>query len=166
VDPRLAERVRAVLHAPGFQALEAVWRGLAALVQEAETGEALRIHVLDAARDEAPLLLAEELATPGAPRPTCVLAAYRFDASEHDLAVLERFGAVALAAGVPLVGDGSPALLGLDDARQLGDANVRRRIGLPRARACGCSVRCGCHRGTLCRRACWRVRRTDRRASW
>jgi len=130
VDPRVAERVQAILHAPRFQALEAAWRGLAALVQEAETGEGLRIHVLDAARDEAPLLLAEELATPGAPRPTCVLAAYRFDAGEHDLAVLERFGAVALAGGVPLIGDASPALLGVDDAWQFGDAHVRRRIGL------------------------------------
>jgi type VI secretion system protein ImpC len=131
-DPRIAERVQAVLHAPRFQALEVVWRGLAALAQDAETGEALHIHVLDATRDEAPLLLAEELATPGAPRPTCVLAAYRFEASEHDLAVLERFGAVALAGGVPLVADASPTLLGLDDARQLGDAQVRRRIGLGR----------------------------------
>jgi type VI secretion system protein ImpC len=131
-DPHIAERVRAVLYAPRFQALEAAWRGLVALVQEAETGDALRIYVLDAARDEAALLLAEELATPGAPRPTCVLAAYRFGTSDYDLAVLERFGAVALAGGAPLFGDASPDVLGLDDPRQLGDAHVRRRLGLGR----------------------------------
>jgi type VI secretion system protein ImpC len=129
-DRRLADAVRAVLYAPRFQALEAAWTGLATLVLEAETGESLRVSVLDASRDDAPLLLAEELATPGVPRPSCILAAYTFGASEHDLAVLEQFGAVALAAGAPLIGDASPGLLGLRDARELGDPDVRQRIGL------------------------------------
>jgi type VI secretion system protein ImpC len=130
VDRRLGAGVRAVLYAPRFQAVESAWRGLAALVQEAETGEALQVHLLDTGRDDAALLLAEELATPGAPRPTCVLAAYAFGPDEHGLAVLEQLGAVALAAGVPLMADGSPALLGIDDARDLGDADVRQRIGM------------------------------------
>ncbi len=127
---RLSDALRAVLYAPRFRALEAGWRGLAALVHAAETGPALEIRLLDAAREDAPLLLAEELATPGAPRPGCVLAAYTFGPSELDLAVLEQFGAVALAAGMPLVADASPSILGLRDARELGDAAVRRRIGL------------------------------------
>jgi hypothetical protein len=125
-----AEALRAVLYAPRFRALEAAWRGLAALVREAETGPGLEIRVLDAAREDAPLLLAEELATPGAPRPACALAGYTFGPSDLDLAVLEQFGAVALAAGMPLVADASPSILGLRDARELGDAEVRRRIGL------------------------------------
>jgi predicted component of type VI protein secretion system len=129
-DRRLADAVRAVLYSPRFRAVEAAWWGLATLVREAETGEELRVYLLDAAREDAPLLLAEELATPGAPRPSCILAAYTFGASEYDLAVLERFGAVALAAGVPLIADASPGILGLRDARELGDAGVRQRIGL------------------------------------
>jgi type VI secretion system protein ImpC len=132
IDRRLGDAVRAVLYRPRFRALEATWRGLSRLVEEAETGEAMQIHVLDAERDDAPLRLAEELATPGAPRPTCVLAAYTFGPTERDLAVLERHGAVALAAGVPLIADASPAILGLDDARDLGDADVRARIGMGR----------------------------------
>src|SRR5262245_31624341 len=129
-DRRLADGVRAVLYSPRFHGLEATWRGLAELVREAETGDDLEIYLLDADRDEAPMLLAEELATPGAPRPTCVLAAYTFGPGDHDLAVLERYGAVALAAGMPVVADASPAILALDDARELGDADVRRRIGM------------------------------------
>ncbi len=129
-DRRLVDAVRAVVHAPRFHALEAAWTGLASLVLEAETGDELRIQLLDAARDDAPLLLAEELATPGAPRPTCVLAAYTFGAGEHDLAVLEQFGAVALAAGAPLFADAAPDVLGLHDTRELADAGVRQRIGL------------------------------------
>ena len=130
VDRRLADGVRAILYSARFHDLEATWRGLAALVQEAETGDSLQVYLLDADRDEAPLLLAEELATPGAPRPTCVLASHTFGPGDHDLAVLERYGAVALAAGMPVVADASPAILGLDDARELGDADVRRRIGM------------------------------------
>jgi type VI secretion system protein ImpC len=127
---RLTDGLRAVLHAPAFQALESTWRGLDALVQDAATGDDLAIVVLDAARDDAPVRLAEELVTPGAPRPTCVLAAYSFGPSGRDLESLERFGAVALAAGVPLFADASPAVLGLDDARELDDPIVRQRIGL------------------------------------
>jgi type VI secretion system protein ImpC len=130
VDRRLADGVRAVLYSPRFHGLEATWRSLAELVQEAETGDALQIYLLDADRDEAPLLLAEELATPGAPRPTCILAAHTFGPGDHDLAVLERYGAVALAAGALVVADASPAILGLDDARELADADVRGRIGM------------------------------------
>jgi type VI secretion system protein ImpC len=130
VDRRLADGVRAVLYSPRFHRLEATWRSLAELLMEAETGDALQIYLLDADRDEAPLLLAEELATPGAPRPTCILAAHTFGPGDHDLAVLERYGAVALAAGALVVSDASPAILGLDDARDLADADVRRRIGM------------------------------------
>ena len=129
-DRHLSDGVRAVLYSARFHGLEATWRGLAELVQEAETGDDLQVYLLDADREEAPLLLAEELATPGAPRPTCVLAAHTFGPGDHDLAVLERYGAVALAAGVPVVADASPAILGLDDARELADADVRRRIGM------------------------------------
>jgi type VI secretion system protein ImpC len=130
VDHRLADGVRAVLYSARFHGLEATWRDLAELVREAETGDDLQIYLLDADRDEAPLLLAEELATPGAPRSMCVLVAYAFGAGDHDLAVLERYGAVALAAGMPVVADASPTILGLDDARELADADVRRRIGM------------------------------------
>jgi type VI secretion system protein ImpC len=129
-DRRLADGVRAVLAAPRFRVLESAWRGLTALVQEAETGESLQVYMLDGARDDAPLLLAEELATPGAPRPTCVLATYTFGPGDVDLAVLEQLGAVALAAGTPLVADAAPSMVGVDEARDLGDPDVRRRIGM------------------------------------
>jgi type VI secretion system protein ImpC len=130
VNRRLADGVRAFLYSTRFHGLEATWRSLAELLQEAETGNALQIYLLDADRDEAPLVLAEELSTPGAPRPTCILAAHTFGPGNRDLAVLERYGAVALAAGALVVADASPAILGLDDARELADADVRGRIGM------------------------------------
>jgi len=58
VDTMTGELMRAVLHDPGFQALEAAWRGLDRLVRTLELDESLQIHVLDISRAE----LAEDFA--------------------------------------------------------------------------------------------------------
>jgi type VI secretion system protein ImpC len=42
-----ADKLRALLHDPKFQALEAAWRGLFFLVREVDTGSDLKIYVLD-----------------------------------------------------------------------------------------------------------------------
>jgi type VI secretion system protein ImpC len=128
-DAQLADGLRAVLHAPRFQALEAVWRGLHGLVTGAETGPGLEIRVLDAPPDEAAATLGEELRTPGGPAVTAIVAARVFGPDETDIATLAALAEVARDAGVPVVADASPALLGLTDARDLARADVRARIG-------------------------------------
>ncbi len=50
-DRAIAGEMRAVLHHPKFQALEAAWRGLYFLVRRLETGETLRIFLLDLPRE-------------------------------------------------------------------------------------------------------------------
>src|SRR5205814_5456018 len=52
IDAAIGERLRSVLHAPGFQALEARWRGLRWLVDSLELDDDLQIHVLDITRTE------------------------------------------------------------------------------------------------------------------
>jgi type VI secretion system protein ImpC len=52
VDGMTGELMRAVLHDPGFQAVEAAWRGLDRLVHTLELDETLQIHVLDISRAE------------------------------------------------------------------------------------------------------------------
>ena len=52
LDGMTGELMRAVLHDPGFQRLEAVWRGLDRLVRVLELDENLQLFVLDASRDE------------------------------------------------------------------------------------------------------------------
>src|SRR5262249_30792842 len=44
-DRRLTDGVRAVLYSERFHGLEATWRGLAALLEEAETGDALQVYL-------------------------------------------------------------------------------------------------------------------------
>jgi len=58
VDGMTGELMRAVLHDPGFQAVEAAWRGLDRLLHTLELDEALQIHVLDVTRAD----LAEDFA--------------------------------------------------------------------------------------------------------
>ena len=129
VDRLLGDAVCAILHHPRLRALEAVWRALFEVVSRAETGPELEIRLLDAPREAAAAILAEEMATPGAPALAAVLAAYRFGPDEGELAVLEALARAAAAAGAPLVADADPALLGLADARELGTADVRGRLG-------------------------------------
>jgi type VI secretion system protein ImpC len=58
IDGMTGELMRGVLHDPGFQAVEAAWRGLDRLVRALELDQALQIHVLDISRAE----LAEDFA--------------------------------------------------------------------------------------------------------
>ena len=127
IDRVLGEAVRAVIHHPRFRALEAAWRGLFEVVSRAETGGELEIRLLDAPREAAAATLAEETATPGTPALAAVVAAYRFGPGEADIAALEALARAA--AGTPLVADADPAVLGLADARELGTADVRGRLG-------------------------------------
>ncbi len=57
-DGMTGELMRALLHDPGFQAVEAVWRGLDRLLRGLELDESLQVHVLDVSRAE----LAEDFA--------------------------------------------------------------------------------------------------------
>jgi type VI secretion system protein ImpC len=129
VDRLLGEAVRTILHHPRVRALEAAWRGLFEVVSRAETGSELEIRLLDAPRDAAARLLAEETATPGAPALAAVVAAYSFGSDEAALAALAALAQAAATAGAPLVADADPALLGLADACELGTADVRGRLG-------------------------------------
>jgi type VI secretion system ImpC/EvpB family protein/type VI secretion system ImpB/VipA family protein len=52
VDRALGDQIRAVLHAPAFQALEATWRSLHGLISIIEDESAIQVHLLDVALDE------------------------------------------------------------------------------------------------------------------
>src|SRR4051812_15938040 len=47
IDKKLTAQLNEVLHDPAFQKLESTWRGLHYLVHQTETGEALKIRVLN-----------------------------------------------------------------------------------------------------------------------
>lgn len=131
VDEALSQYMRAVLHHPSFQALEANWRALHWLVTNVETDEDLRISLFDVSKTE----LASDLASiehlegsglhraltraaagaerGGSGRPwSLLLGAYTFGAGPDDLHLLAALGAIASQAGGPFIAGADPALAG------------------------------------------------------
>ena len=125
-DLAIAERMRALLHDPHFQALEAAWRTVQLLVSRLELDEDLQLHLFDVSRPELTAAAAEpELERTGlwkalVDRPlatgyggwSMIVALESFDASLGDIALLATLAATAAATGAPLVGTASPRLLG------------------------------------------------------
>jgi predicted component of type VI protein secretion system len=119
IDVELSRRVRAVLHHPRFQAVEASWRALRDLVFHAESGEALRLRALDVAREDLlgeleaglalgattlhRLVVERERDTPGGAPFRLLLADFVFEATDDDARILRHLAQVAAAAEVPLL---------------------------------------------------------------
>jgi type VI secretion system protein ImpC len=129
LDASAAELMRAVLHDPAFQALEANWRGLRRFVESVAIGEAVTLHVANVAKAD---LYADLEATQGDPERSSLarmlqtgsqpgadaapwsllVGIYEFDAAPDDLALLGYLGMLAARAGAPLLAGGRAGLVG------------------------------------------------------
>ena len=122
VDAELTVQLRALLHHPDFQGLEAAWLGAALLVRDFGTKTSLRFHLLDLSRQE----LAAELAGVRAVSEsglarllaafpfTMVLANYYFGTDLADIHLLARIAQLAAIANVPVLTAGQPELVGCE----------------------------------------------------
>jgi len=121
----LGRIMRAVLHEPAFQALEASWRSLELLAARAE--EAVEVALLDvtraelvtdllSGRDAATLddsaLAQRILAPPGGKPFAALIGDFAFGPGAEDTALLARLGALAASAGAPFIAGAAPAVLG------------------------------------------------------
>lgn len=134
LDATVSAQMRAIMHHPDFQAVEAAWRALFFLVRRMESGAGLKLYILDVTQAELePLANTENLAstplydiiversvgTPGA-EPWAVLAgAYTFANGPLDLALVRALGRIARAAGAPFLAAASPPHPGLSHARPI-----------------------------------------------
>lgn len=137
IDRLLSAQLNEIMHHQDFQRLEASWRGLHYLVHQSETGEALKIRVLNASKKD--LLNDLEKAAEfdqsalfkkvyedeygifgGAPYGT-LIGDYEFGINQQDMALLERISNVAAAAHAPFISAADPSLFGLDSFSQLGE---------------------------------------------
>jgi len=119
VDEAVAAQMRGILHDPGFQVIEAAWRGVQFLVSHLETDEGLRLAVMDVSKDELAadllavddlqrtalyeMLVSQTLGTQGGKPFSVLCAAYVFDKTVLDAAVLGRMSKIACAARAPIV---------------------------------------------------------------
>ena len=130
VDTAVAAQMRGILHDPGFQAVEAAWRGVQFLVTHLETDEDLRLAVMDVSKDELAadllavddlqttalyeMLVAQTLGTQGGKPFSVLCAGYVFDKTVLDAAVLGRMSKIACAARAPIVAGATDRVAGCE----------------------------------------------------
>lgn len=137
VDAAMSDQMRAILHQPAFQTLEAAWRGVHGLVANLNDDGA-RVFLLDVTRQELFLDLRAAGGNPqatalhtllvkrGAQMPdgepwTLLVGDYAFGVAPEDIALLGMLGALAAEAGGPFLAMAEPAALGCDSAAALAD---------------------------------------------
>jgi type VI secretion system protein ImpC len=126
VELNLSEQLRALLHHPHFQALEAVWRGLDRLVRGFGGEENIKLFVLDVSKEElaADLTASEALEssaffklirqqTEDVPW-SVALGLYNFSDNVPDLTMLGRVAKIFAAVGTGFIAGGNPHLIGCD----------------------------------------------------
>jgi type VI secretion system protein ImpC len=147
LDAAAADLMRALLHAPGVQALEAAWRGVDLLVRRLETGTQLQLHLIDVSKpelaaDQAPdspiessglfkRLVESSVGTPGGEPWALIIGDYTFGPDEDDLLLLARLGALAGLAGAPWISAAHPRLAGFDAFAETPDPIAWRTVELP-----------------------------------
>jgi type VI secretion system protein ImpC len=129
VDEAISEQMRAVLHHPHFQALEALWRSVHGLVTGLETGQDLKLYLLDISSDELAedikstqgqleeswlyRLLVENGAGSLGGEPWSVLVGdYTFTTEAEELSLLAALGAIGSQAGGPFLAAADASMLG------------------------------------------------------
>ena len=131
MEDAVTAQLRFLLHSPQVQSLEAAWRGLDFLVRGAETGERLKIFILDASAAQFAAGLAEDQ-DPRASFLLRAMAARRWgvvcclQTFSLDLASLNQFGKLMLfaaASEVPLIAAADAGLLGCDSFPRSPDAD-------------------------------------------
>jgi type VI secretion system protein ImpC len=129
VDLELARELRAILHHPEFQNLEATWRGLDLLVREFGGEENLKLHILDVSQEELAAdvqgqenlqktALFQSLREQGW---AALVGAYTFDDCVRDLELAGRLTKIAAALGAPFLAAADPHLAGCDSLVQTPD---------------------------------------------
>ncbi len=144
LDSNVSGAMRAVLHAPSFQALESAWRSVFFLARNLDTGASLKLYILDAPKESLNEALAKQTKrVPGAEPWSLLCANYYFDAGEADLETLARLAEIGRRAGAPVIAGaangllagvtdvGWPALRRLPQAEWLGLAMPRFLLRLP-----------------------------------
>lgn len=135
IDTYLCAQLNEIIHQPDFLALEGRWRGLAYLVNRTNTGEHLRIKMLNVSKaqlakaldkavefDQSHLfkhIYEQEFGSPGGEPFGVMLGDYTFSAHVQDMTMLEHITKIAAAAFCPFITSADPHLFGFDDWQAL-----------------------------------------------
>src|SRR5438876_4572900 len=135
IDKKLSAQLNEVMHAPEFQRLESTWRGLKYLVDQSETGESLKIRVLNVKKrelfkdlekavefDQSGLfkkVYEEEYGQLGGQPYGLLVGDYEFDRGAEDVSLLKMISNVAAASHAPFVSAAGAKLFNMDRFTEL-----------------------------------------------
>ncbi|MDP1961660.1 MAG: type VI secretion system contractile sheath large subunit, partial [Reyranella sp.] len=130
IDKLLSVQLRAIMHAPNFQALEATWRGMFYLVSRAETGKMLKLFVFNATRQELlddldravdkdqshlfKMIYEAGYGTLGGQPYSLLVGGYEVGRSAQDIEFLGKIAEIAAASHAPFITAASSSIFGLD----------------------------------------------------
>jgi type VI secretion system protein ImpC len=144
IDKLISDQLNEVMHHEDFQKLEGSWRGLNYLVSKSETGERMKIRVMNINKkdllkdmekasefDQSALfkkVYEEEFGMFGGASYGALIGDYEFNNHPQDLALLEKISQVAAAAHAPFISAAGPNLFNLDSFTELGNPRDMAKI--------------------------------------
>ncbi|MBU4260560.1 MAG: type VI secretion system contractile sheath large subunit [Proteobacteria bacterium] len=144
IDKLISAQLNAVMHHEDFQKLEGSWRGLSYLVSQSETGEKLKIRVMNVNKkdllkdmekasefDQSALfkkIYEEEFGMFGGSAYGALIGDYEFSNHPQDITLLEKISQVAAAAHAPFLSAAAPQLFNLDTFTELGEPRDMAKI--------------------------------------
>ncbi|PSW21398.1 type VI secretion system contractile sheath large subunit [Photobacterium sanctipauli] len=130
IDKQMSKQLSAIMQQDDFQRLEGSWRGLNKLVRESDTGQSLKIKLVDFSKEElldqfedapavdrSPLfdaLYQKEFGTAGGEPYGALIGDYTFSHKDEDVALLRYMGETAAASHAPFVSAANPQMFELD----------------------------------------------------
>ncbi|WP_160120378.1 type VI secretion system contractile sheath large subunit [Rhodovarius lipocyclicus] len=139
IDDQLSKQLNAIMHHEKFTKLEGSWRGLHYLIQNSETGEALKIRMLQASKrelnrdltravefDQSNLfkkIYEAEFGMPGGTPYGALVGDYEWSAHPEDVETLKLISQTAAAAFAPFISAAGSQMFGFKDYQEL--ANPR-----------------------------------------
>jgi type VI secretion system protein ImpC len=136
LDRLISAQLNEIMHHEEFQKLEGSWRGLNYLVQQSETGENMKIKVMNVTKKEllkdmekAPefdqstifkKVYEEEFGMFGGHSYGVMIGDYEFGFNPQDMALLEKISGVAAAAHAPFIAAASPRMFNWESFTELG----------------------------------------------
>jgi type VI secretion system protein ImpC len=135
IDEMLSRQVDQIMHHADFQRLEGSWRGLNKLVMNSETGESMKIRVLNVSKKELlrdfqaaaeftetaiwKAVYEHEFGTYGGDPFGCMIGDYEFGKGAQDVEVLQQISSVAAAAHAPFISAASAQMFGMESFTQM-----------------------------------------------
>ncbi|MDR2865398.1 MAG: type VI secretion system contractile sheath large subunit [Spirochaetaceae bacterium] len=137
LDKKLSEQVNLIIHHPDFSRLEGTWRGLNYLVSNTQTGDSMKVRVMNISKneiaktlkwfkgsawDQSPLfkkLYESEYGTAGGEPFGALIGDYYFNQSPQDMEVLKGMAQISSAAHMPFISAADPSMMNIDSWQEL-----------------------------------------------